>query len=89
VDDFDPETVPTIWELMKELDEAPMADPEQQHGTSFHPAFLCLHQCFYIDWERTSMKAYVNILEKHVLALMSDVRETSKGTGIVESSSGN
>jgi DNA primase small subunit len=59
VDDFDPETVPTIGGLLQEFRNCLMAD-------------------WYVDWERTSLKPYVEMLERHASAIMNDVRERKR-----------
>lgn len=33
------------------------------------------------DWERTSLKPYVDLLDKHVLLLMEEVRKEKRKTG--------
>ncbi|KAH7096195.1 hypothetical protein BKA62DRAFT_720381 [Auriculariales sp. MPI-PUGE-AT-0066] len=50
VDDFDPETVPTIGQLLAELNNSKKPDDD---GTE------------RFDWERTSLKPYVDMLQKH------------------------
>ncbi|KAG6852322.1 hypothetical protein H0H87_010298, partial [Tephrocybe sp. NHM501043] len=56
IDDFDPETVPTVGQLLQELDAVGRSEgePEEHHS----------------DWEKTSLKPYVDIMDKHVLRLM-------------------
>ncbi|CAE6457758.1 unnamed protein product [Rhizoctonia solani] len=64
VDEFDPENVPTIGGLLRELDEVPTTQPGVEHHS---------------DWEHTSLKPYVEMLERHVSAIMNDVRERKRG----------
>ncbi|BEJ15644.1 hypothetical protein CspHIS471_0502490 [Cutaneotrichosporon sp. HIS471] len=59
VDDFDPDTVPTVGELLAELDRAP---PSDSNGKMIE------------DYDRTSLKPYVEMLEKHARAIMEDVK---------------
>ncbi|KAL6302689.1 prim-pol domain-containing protein [Sparassis latifolia] len=66
---FQPERVPTVGQLLRELDElAPNAagDGGERHA----------------DWEKTSLKPYVDMLDRHVMALMEDVRWQKRGTDI-------
>ncbi|KAJ7287392.1 hypothetical protein C8J57DRAFT_1283783 [Mycena rebaudengoi] len=55
IDEFDPETVPTVSQLLAELD----SKTESEHHS---------------DWERTSLKPYVDMLDKHNLKIMEEVR---------------
>jgi hypothetical protein len=34
-----------------------------------------------LDWEKTSLKPYVEILDKHALGLMEQLRRDRRGTG--------
>ncbi|KAF8583303.1 prim-pol domain-containing protein [Ramaria rubella] len=63
VHDFDPEGVPTVGQLLRELNDA-ATDGQQHHS----------------DWEKTSMKPYVDMLDRHVVNLMNEKRETKKQT---------
>ncbi|TCD64098.1 hypothetical protein EIP91_004540 [Steccherinum ochraceum] len=65
IDSFDPEKVPKVMDLLDELDMVP---PTAAGETGEH----------HSDWERTSLKPYVDILDKHVLSLMEDVRQRKK-----------
>ncbi|KAI0266461.1 prim-pol domain-containing protein [Gloeopeniophorella convolvens] len=60
IDDFDPELVPTVGQLLRELDAAAPGLGAEEHS----------------DWEGTSLKPYVDMLEKHALGLMSEVRKS-------------
>ncbi|CAE6426328.1 unnamed protein product [Rhizoctonia solani] len=64
VDDFDPESVPTIGGLLQELDNMPASQPGVEHHS---------------DWEHTSLKPYVEMLERHASAIMNDARERRRG----------
>jgi DNA primase small subunit len=57
--EFDPEAVPHVGELLVELDNAPAADSGGKIPE---------------DYERTSLKPYVEMLERHAKAIMADVR---------------
>ncbi|KAF8504794.1 prim-pol domain-containing protein [Russula emetica] len=59
IDEFDPELVPTVGQLLRELDAAISDSTGEEHS----------------DWERTSLKPYVDMLEKHALSLMNVVRK--------------
>jgi DNA primase small subunit len=82
IDEFDPELVPTVGQLLRELDAAaPESTGEEHSGLSalWRPAGLIAHLA--LDWERTSLKPYVDMLEKHALSLMSVVRKDRLANG--------
>ncbi|KAF9230553.1 prim-pol domain-containing protein [Melanogaster broomeanus] len=56
IDRFDPRRVPTISQLLRELDSA-------GEGA---------------DWEKTSLKQYVEMLDNHTMGLMEEVRRTKR-----------
>ncbi|KAI0045024.1 prim-pol domain-containing protein [Auriscalpium vulgare] len=58
IQEFDPARVPTVGQLLRELDAA---SPENTAGE-------------HADWERTSLKPYVEMMEKHASSLMAEVR---------------
>ena len=62
LDDFDPIGVPTVTELLGEIDEWVAADGEND-GKSIQ------------DWEKTSLKPYVEYFRSFVLTLMKDERD--------------
>ncbi|KAG9123351.1 hypothetical protein FRC07_015058 [Ceratobasidium sp. 392] len=64
VDEFDPETVPSVGQLLQELNNVPDAESGSEHHS---------------DWEHTSLKPYVDMLEKHAAAIMNDSRERKRG----------
>ena len=37
---------------------------------------------YFVDWEKTSLKPYVDLLDKHALSLMEEVRKEKRKTGI-------
>ncbi|KAF7295400.1 DNA primase [Mycena indigotica] len=57
---FDPESVPTVAQLIAELDN----DTDSQHHS---------------DWERTSLKPYVEMLDKHNQRIMDHERKIRRG----------
>ncbi|KAB5595833.1 DNA primase small subunit [Ceratobasidium theobromae] len=63
VDEFDPESVPTVGNLLQELNNIFNAEPGVEHHS---------------DWERTSLKPYVEMLERHASAIMNDARERKR-----------
>ncbi|KAF8070333.1 hypothetical protein FPV67DRAFT_1755283 [Lyophyllum atratum] len=67
MEDFDPESVPTVGQLLKELDLVGRSEGEPGEHHS--------------DWERTSLKPYVDMLDKHALRLMEQVRQDKRGRG--------
>lgn len=68
IDKFDPEKVPTVSQLLNELDKlAPVPSGE---GAEHHS-----------DWERTSLKPYVDMLDKHVMGLMEETRKVKQKMG--------
>lgn len=69
IDKFDPERVPTVGQLLQELDKA--APPPSGEGPAEH----------HSDWERTSLKPYVDMLDKHAMSLMEEVRKIKQQTG--------
>ncbi|PIL23143.1 hypothetical protein GSI_14452 [Ganoderma sinense ZZ0214-1] len=69
IDSFDPEKVPTVQQLLRELDKiAPSA-------TAGEGAAVVEH---HSDWERTSLKPYVDMLDKHVMGLMEETRKAKQ-----------
>ncbi len=63
LDEFDPTAVPTVQELLGEIDSWTGEDPAG--GDAKNPA----------DWEKTSLKPYVEYFRSFVLALMRDERD--------------
>ncbi|KAH9852332.1 prim-pol domain-containing protein [Lenzites betulinus] len=73
VDRFDPASVPTVGQLLHELDSAaaPIADENGGAAGEHHS-----------DWERTSLKPYVEFLDKHVKALLEETRKSKQKTDL-------
>ncbi|KAG5352196.1 hypothetical protein C0989_003277 [Termitomyces sp. Mn162] len=65
IEDFDPESVPTVNQLLQELDTFRRSEGD---STEHHS-----------DWERTSLKLYVDIMDKHALRLMERMRQEKRG----------
>lgn len=60
MEDFDPLGVPTVTELLGEIDEWKVTEEREKEGKSLQ------------DWEKTSLKPYVEYFRSFVLALMKD-----------------
>jgi DNA primase small subunit len=73
IDDFNPEKVPTVAQLLGELDQSMTTDADGE-STSGR------------DWDRTSLKRYVDMLDEHAKLLMNDVRKTKREAGMLISS---
>lgn len=92
VDEFDPETVPTVGMLLRELDRI---KPEEivkvkkeeemdhhQDGSNKENSQGEQHrlsQAKEIGWEHTSLKPYVDMFEKHINGIMKDNMRAKKG----------
>ncbi|KAK1923549.1 hypothetical protein DB88DRAFT_491596 [Papiliotrema laurentii] len=63
VEEFNPATVPTVGDLLNELDKVP-ADASEGRKVE--------------DYEHTSLKPYVEMFEKHVAAVLRDARGAKK-----------
>ncbi|KAF5370633.1 hypothetical protein D9758_002112 [Tetrapyrgos nigripes] len=68
IDEFDPASVPTVGQLLEELNATGNNSNEQ--GAEHHS-----------DWERTSLKPYVDMLDKHAQGLMEEVRREKREMG--------
>lgn len=84
VDVFDPETVPTVGQLLQELDEA----ANQDAGDNTRPGMEINlynddHYLYFccVDWEKTSLKPYVDFLDKHVQSILDEARQTKLKSG--------
>ncbi|KAF9467308.1 hypothetical protein BDZ94DRAFT_1185702 [Collybia nuda] len=64
IDEFKPDRVPTVGQLLRELDTVGKAEGEVEEHHS--------------DWEKTSLKPYVDMLDKHALRLMDEVRRSKR-----------
>ncbi|TFK74602.1 prim-pol domain-containing protein [Pluteus cervinus] len=60
VDDFDPAEVPTVNQLMKEINTA---------NTSTESSSLP-------DWHKTALRPYIDMLDKHVQGIMDDAKRS-------------
>ncbi|KZT70049.1 prim-pol domain-containing protein [Daedalea quercina L-15889] len=69
IDRFRPERVPTVSQLLRELDEA---------GASAGGEAAAEH---HSDWQKTSLKPYVDMLDRHVAALMDETRRAKRDAG--------
>lgn len=93
IDDFNPERVPTVGQLLRELDEVganPSGEGAERHSgrshfTSLGKAAILITTALRADWQRTSLKPYVDMLDKHVAALMDEVRRAKREAGPGES----
>ncbi|KAH8083529.1 hypothetical protein HD553DRAFT_296901 [Filobasidium floriforme] len=72
VDDFEPTAVPTVGQLLRELDR-PAGNVAVKGEDGQDEARKLEH-----DYERTSLKPYIDLFEKHVSAVMRDNREAKK-----------
>ncbi|KIM45108.1 hypothetical protein M413DRAFT_330670 [Hebeloma cylindrosporum] len=66
INKFDPESVPTLGQLLQELDTIGMSMDKEQTREA------------HSDWEKTSLKPYIDIMEKHSNALMDEVRREKR-----------
>jgi len=67
VDTFDPASVPTVGQLLQELDAGAIQDSAAEDIRS--------------DWEKTSLKTYVELLDRHVKSIMNEVRQEKLKSG--------
>ncbi|KAF8904366.1 hypothetical protein CPB84DRAFT_1772852 [Gymnopilus junonius] len=61
IEKFDPKSVPTVFQLLEELDAIRVTEDQ---NTELHS-----------DWEKTSLKPYIDIMEKHAFDLMQEARK--------------
>lgn len=82
MDEFDPDTVPTVGDLLNELDHIPVDSAEEgKRRTEGDLAFTASFNELAIDdadYEHTSLKPYVEMFEKHVAAILRDTRGAKK-----------
>ena len=82
VDDFDPETVPTVGDLLNELNKIPsdISEGRKVEGAQL-PETQELAELMVLiqDYEHTSLEPYVKIFEKHVAAILRDGRGAKRG----------
>ncbi|KAI9068076.1 hypothetical protein FKP32DRAFT_184964 [Trametes sanguinea] len=70
IDNFDPASVPTVTKLLRELDSIA---PTENGASGEH----------HSDWERTSLKSYVEMLDKHVMGLLKETKKNEAEDGFV------
>ncbi|EKM80807.1 hypothetical protein AGABI1DRAFT_112534 [Agaricus bisporus var. burnettii JB137-S8] len=71
VEEFDPEAVPTVAQLLRELDSITPATNSEESGNEHH----------HSDWEKTSLKPYVDLLNRHASSLMEKTRLEKRTQG--------
>lgn len=88
IEDFNPERVPTVGQLLRELDEVgantSSEGAERHSGTGNSIPSLgreLIKAALHVDWQRTSLKPYVDMLDRHVAALMDEVRRGKREAG--------
>lgn len=90
VDEFDPETVPTVGMLLRELDrikpeevskvKKEEMDTQEEGNKENSQGDIKSHQISReIGWEQTSLKPYVDMFEKHINAIIKDNIRFKKG----------
>jgi DNA primase small subunit len=77
IEEFDPEAVPTIDQLLSELDT--VAKAAEHHSGEFYDPTLFLYFTSDVDWERTSLKPYVDMLDRHNQSIMDEARKEKRG----------
>ncbi|KAJ7874722.1 hypothetical protein B0H14DRAFT_3437527 [Mycena olivaceomarginata] len=77
IEEFDPEAVPTIDQLLSELDT--VAKAAEHHSGEFYYPILFLRFTSDVDWERTSLKPYVDMLDRHNQSIMDEARKEKRG----------
>jgi DNA primase small subunit len=88
IDEFDPELVPTVGLLLRELDATTAESSGEEHSGSSPLLPTSRRRCTpndgfcASDWEKTSLKPYVEMLEKHALGLMNVVRKDRIANGV-------
>lgn len=78
VEEFNPATVPTVGDLLNELDKVP-ADASEGRKVEGGLSPLRPGPRLITDYEHTSLKPYVEMFEKHVAAVLRDARGAKKG----------
>ena len=86
VDEFDPEKVPDVETLLNELNSATGMEVDGENGErrgGEYVGFMLIPSANEfmgdVDWERTSLKPYVDMLERHSMELMEEVRRSKLG----------
>ncbi|KAI0641480.1 prim-pol domain-containing protein [Trametes meyenii] len=72
IDAFDPAAVPTVAQLLRELDERALPSAPEGAGEQGH----------YADWERTKLKPYVDLFDRHVQGLLEETRKMKQKTDL-------
>lgn len=67
--EFDPDKVPTVAQLLRELNSAEARAKENGSAEVGGKG----------DWEKTSLKPYVELLDRHVSGLMKETRDVKRG----------
>lgn len=70
IDEFDPEDVPTVGSLLQELDSSKAWEAGGEKQKPQHELVFIWH----LDWQKTSLKKYVDMLDTHNRAIMESVR---------------
>lgn len=68
VEDFNPLTVPTVSELLREIDEWDKKKKSEPGEEGERIA----------DWEKTSLKPYVDYFRNHIAAILRDENKSIK-----------
>ena len=83
VNDFDPDTVPTVGDLLNELDRLPPDNLDDKtrrlEGGSSTPRDERTFRLNSADYDQTSLKPYVELFEKHVAAILRDNGRQRRG----------
>ncbi|KAI0631346.1 prim-pol domain-containing protein [Trametes polyzona] len=82
IDRFDPAAVPTVAQLLSELDRAPVAGAGGENGAAAGGGEQQQPQQHHADWEKTSLKPYVDMLDKHVQGLLEETRKVKQKTDL-------
>src|SRR6267154_2591036 len=79
VDDFDPNAVPTVMQLLQELDKA---------GEGASQCNICYVSIIFthadLDGEHTTLKQYVDMLDRHVAGILDDVRRRERAKAVLQ-----
>lgn len=83
IENFDPKSVPTVLQLLGELDAIRVTEDQNMelHSGNCCKIYFSWSNTPSEDWEKTSLKPYINILEKHASGLMQEVRKEKLKSG--------